>query len=72
MVSDLFFGVKPEIIDKFVFNFKLVFALTPVPDFDEITMIFFIPTKVFAQGNDFLFNILNFTFSFFNFVDEFL
>ena len=56
VVSDLFFGVKPEIIDKLFFDFEVGFALTPVPDFNEIAMIFFVPSEVFAQRIDFLFN----------------
>lgn len=71
MISDLFFGVKPKIGDEFIFDLKVVFALTSIPNFNEIAMILFIPSKVFAQGIDFIFNILNFALCFFDFIDDF-
>ena len=43
VVFDLFFSVKFEISHKLIFDFKVIFTLTPVPNFDKITMIFLVP-----------------------------
>jgi hypothetical protein len=59
VIPDLFFSVKFEICNELIFDFEVIFTLAPVPNFDKITVIFFVPSKILSQR-------INFVFSFFH------
>lgn len=59
VIPNLLFSVKFEVCNKLIFDFEVIFTLAPVPNFDKITVIFFVPSKILSQR-------INFVFSFFH------
>ena len=47
VISDLLFRVKLKVLGELALDLKIILALTSIPDFDEITVVLFVPAQIF-------------------------